>query len=93
MRVFLVGPANTTALGVILGVALGAGIPGLILLLVAAVALGLGCWLLGRSRGRGRQDWEIDFNELEMGDILGSGGYGEVYRVTLLCASVMSWQL
>ncbi len=35
------------------------------------------------SRNRKRpadQEWLIDFNELEIGDLLGRGGYGEVYR-------------
>jgi hypothetical protein len=69
-----------TPIGTILGAVLGSAIPVFLLLLLAAIALGVGCWMLGRSRGQGRQDWEIEVEELEMGDILGAGGYGEVYR-------------
>jgi len=54
---------------------LGSTIPVFILLVLAAILLGVGCWLLGRSKRNGRQDWEIDFDELEVGDILGAGGY------------------
>jgi serine/threonine protein kinase len=34
-----------------------------------------------RLKGRGRSDdWEIAYDELEIGEHLGSGGYGEVYK-------------
>jgi hypothetical protein len=65
---------DDNSLAVVLGAVLGSTIPVFLLLLIAAIALGVGCWLLGRS-SNGRQDWEIDFDELEMGDILGAGGY------------------
>jgi hypothetical protein len=69
------GTGDSSSLGVILGAVLGSTIPVFILLVLAAILLGVGCWMLGRSKRNGRQDWEIDFDELEVGDILGAGGY------------------
>jgi hypothetical protein len=41
---------------------------------VAAVAV-----VVAKKRER-RDEWEIDTDELEMAELLGTGGYGEVYR-------------
>lgn len=35
--------------------------------------------IIGRSK-RQLNDWEIDYDELEMGEHLGTGGYGRMYR-------------
>jgi serine/threonine protein kinase len=50
----------------------------LVLLLLAVVVV-----VLARRRKDGRDDWEIDLDhELELGTVLGTGGFGEVYRAT-----------
>jgi hypothetical protein len=66
--------------GTVLALSLGIALPIVgILLLIAACVIGcLCCW--ARKKGGGRNDWEISTDELEMGDPLGAGGYGEVYR-------------
>ena len=66
--------------GTILALSLGIAIPvvGILLLIMACVIACLCCF--ARKKGGGRNDWEISTDELEMGDPLGAGGYGEVYR-------------
>lgn len=51
----------------------------LILLIVAAVAFFV---IVARRRRGPGDDWEIDFEELEMGELLGEGGYGQVHKAT-----------
>jgi hypothetical protein len=56
------------------------------------IPLGVCCMLLvgivvfamqrSRSRKRDDDDWEIRYDELEVGVHLGTGGFGEVYRAT-----------
>lgn len=48
-----------------------------VLVLLACIVLLL---LMMVLRRREQDGWEIDYEELEMGDVLGSGGFGEVYR-------------
>jgi predicted Ser/Thr protein kinase len=33
-----------------------------------------------KRKGNQSDDWEIDYDELEVGEHLGSGGYGEVHK-------------
>lgn len=64
-------------------VALAVGLPTLAVVLVVAacVALVVGLAIVYRGRrGNADSDWEISYDELEMGESLGSGGYGEVRR-------------
>jgi hypothetical protein len=49
------------------------------LLLVGAI---IWAGYLSRARKRGEDDWEIRYDELEVGAHLGTGGFGEVYRAT-----------
>lgn len=67
----------STAVGAVIGVVVGVGG---FLLLVLLVALVLGAILVRLSRRRRRDEWEIGFEELELGSLLGYGGYGEVYK-------------
>jgi hypothetical protein len=48
-----------------------------VLVLLACIVLLL---LMMVLRRREQDGWEINYEELEMGDVLGSGGFGEVYR-------------
>jgi hypothetical protein len=60
---------------------------GIVIPLVALVILGL-CALIvvlavvAKRRGRGGDAWEIDYDELEVGEQLGAGGFGEVRKAT-----------
>ena len=47
-----------------------------LVLVCALVAL----FVYARRNRRGKDDWEIDADELEMGAHLGTGGFGEVHR-------------
>jgi hypothetical protein len=60
---------------IVLGVILP--VSAVVALLLCAVALAA-YW--ARRRRGGRDNWEINYDELEVGDLLGSGGYGEVHR-------------
>ena len=67
---------DSTALAAVLG----AVIPSVtIVLLLGLVVLCVLVVVWRRSRGQ-RDQWEIDPNELELEEHLGTGGYGEVYR-------------
>ena len=55
---------------------LGGLLPALGFLVIVVVVL-----LLYRQRHRReKNEWEIDMGELEMEQVLGAGGYGEVYK-------------
>jgi serine/threonine protein kinase len=51
----------------------------ILLLLLGCIAAMMG--VITRS-GRGSDDWEIDYNELEVGEQLGAGGFGQVFKAT-----------
>jgi hypothetical protein len=70
-------PSNSDApLDVILGVSIPVGLA--LALLVVCVAVGLAVYV--RMSGDKEDDWEVDMAELEMGEQLGAGGYGEVHK-------------
>ncbi len=48
----------------------------LLLLLCAVIVI----VVVVQRRRRKRDDWEIDYNELDIKDQLGAGGFGEVHR-------------
>ncbi|AGO85889.2 Serine/threonine protein kinase [Pandoravirus salinus] len=64
-------------------IALAVGLPTLTVVLAmaacAALVIALAIVYRGR-RANGDSDWEISYDELEVGESLGSGGYGEVRR-------------
>jgi 5'-nucleotidase/UDP-sugar diphosphatase len=68
------------------GSLVGGEIAGIVVGSALAAVCVLGCVvvvtaLLASARKRPEQrEWLIDFEELEIGDLLGRGGYGEVYR-------------
>jgi hypothetical protein len=51
----------------------------ILLLLLGCIAALMG--VITRS-GRESDDWEIDYNELEVGEQLGAGGFGQVFKAT-----------
>jgi len=66
--------------GTYLAPVLGSIIPTVVIafLILACVVVGLLAWMhLNRRR---EDDWEIELGELEMGEQLGAGGYGEVFK-------------
>ncbi len=58
---------------VLLAALLGSLIPAAILLCLIVVVVGLVVWV--RSRREKEDEWEVDVDELEMGEELGTGGY------------------
>lgn len=71
--------SSSTSVGVIIGAVLGSVIPTLIILLMIISLIAIVSSALARRR-QGKDDWEIETSELEMAELLGTGGYGEVYR-------------
>ncbi|ELR13875.1 5'nucleotidase [Acanthamoeba castellanii str. Neff] len=65
----------------VVGIVFGAVVP-LLLVLMVAVAAGAVVIPLAVARRRrgGAEEWLIDFDELERGELLGQGSYGEVYK-------------
>lgn len=51
-----------------------------VITLTAFVVLVAFCYV--KTRRRSADHWEINFAELELGEQIGSGGYGEVYKAT-----------
>jgi hypothetical protein len=72
--------ASADNLGVILGATLGAVIPAIVLLLLFLIGVIVVLVVRMERKARMKDDWKIDADELEMGEQLGAGGYGTVYR-------------
>jgi hypothetical protein len=64
--------ASTITIAVIIPVAviIGLALVGFIVILVV--------WI--KRRGHGTDDWEIEYSQLDVGEQLGAGGYGEVHK-------------
>ncbi len=62
--------------------ALGATIPVAALIFLGLVALIVALVVIIQRKGNKTDDWEINYSELEVGEHLGSGGFGEVHRAT-----------
>jgi serine/threonine protein kinase len=58
----------------------GAGIPLLLAGLCIIVALIVAMLMVLRQGKRRREEWYVDWSEIELGESIGMGGYGEVYR-------------
>jgi hypothetical protein len=72
--------SSSDNLGVILGATLGAVVPLLCLLFLFLIGVIVALVVHMERKRRVKDDWEIDAEELEMGEQLGAGGYGTVYR-------------
>jgi serine/threonine protein kinase len=57
-------------------------IPVASIVLCALVALIVVLMIIIRRKGNKSDDWEIDYSELDVGEHLGAGGFGEVHRAT-----------
>jgi preprotein translocase subunit YajC len=66
--------------GVPLAAILGSVIPVVALLLLVLVCILVAFFLFIERRTRRTDDWELDINELDMGDQLGIGGHGVVHK-------------
>ncbi len=60
----------------------GVAIPVAVLALIGLLGLILALLFFIRRNGNRYDDWEISYDELEIGEALGTGGYGEVYKAT-----------
>jgi preprotein translocase subunit YajC len=63
-------------LGIALGIILPVGGALLFLLVVALVIM----MVYTRRKIRQRNEWEIDFNEIDMGEQIGVGAFGKVHK-------------
>jgi len=61
-------------------VGLSVAIPIVALVFLVLVCALVALFVYARRNRRGKDDWEIDADELEMGAHLGTGGFGEVHR-------------
>jgi hypothetical protein len=68
---------STLSSGSIAGIVVGAVVGGCCVLLLVVVVTAL---LASMRKRPVEQEWMIDFDELEMGDMLGRGGFGEVHK-------------
>ncbi|ELR22246.1 protein kinase domain containing protein [Acanthamoeba castellanii str. Neff] len=73
----LVADSSSTNESLIVALSVALPAAAVLFLLLACIILLL---LLVLFRRRDRDDWEIQYEELEVGDVLGTGGFGEVYR-------------
>jgi hypothetical protein len=62
----------------VLAPVLGSVLPAIALLVIAVVIIAV--LLVTMRRRKIHDDWEIAYEELDVGDMLGRGGYGEVYK-------------
>ena len=74
------GSSSSSSTAVVLGATLGVLLPVVCLVLVALLAVIAVMMVHMERKRREKDDWEIDSDELEMGEQLGEGGYGVVYR-------------
>jgi hypothetical protein len=72
--------SSSDSTGLILGVTLGVALPGLCLLITALIGVIVGLLAHMERKRRAKDDWEIDADELDMGEQVGAGGYGTVHR-------------
>ena len=59
---------------------LGSIIPAALIALLVMCCIIVGLLVWARRARRREDDWEVDMGELEVGEQLGAGGYGEVHR-------------
>jgi len=73
------GSSSSLSTGTEVGIAFAVAVPFLLLLMLAVFFALLAIWLM-RKQPTLDDDWSINFDELEEGDLVGSGGYGSVYK-------------
>lgn len=59
---------------------LGSIIPAAVIALLVMACLIVALFLWMRAKQNREDEWEVDISEIEMGEQLGAGGYGEVHR-------------
>jgi preprotein translocase subunit YajC len=60
----------------------GVGVPIAALIIIGLVVLIVVLVVMIRRKGQVQDDWEIRYDELEVGEHLGTGGFGDVSRAT-----------
>ncbi len=68
---------SSTTLAIILGVVIPTAV--VLIIIVAAIIIVL---VVTSRLAQKKEEWHIDHEELEMGEKLGEGGFGEVYKAT-----------
>ncbi|ELR22700.1 serine/threonine protein kinase [Acanthamoeba castellanii str. Neff] len=61
-------------------IAIGVAVPVAVLVFLLLLAIIIALLMMLVFKRKKRDDWEIEYDELEIGSMLGSGGYGEVYK-------------
>ncbi|QPB44429.1 Ser/Thr protein kinase [Medusavirus stheno T3] len=75
-----VGSSDGQALQLGLGIGVGVGVSLILCIILAAFAIALVIGFVVRSHSQQREPWDIDISEIELGDMLGTGGFGEVRK-------------
>ncbi|SPN79254.1 5'-nucleotidase/apyrase [Brazilian cedratvirus IHUMI] len=74
------GSSNTLSVGAIIGIVVSVSAVAVVLLFLLMVAIFLLSIFYFPNKRKEREDWLIGLNELEIGENLGSGGFGEVNK-------------
>ncbi len=61
-------------------IAIGVSVPVAVVVFLLLLAIIIALLMMLVFKRKKRDDWEIEYDELEIGSMLGSGGYGEVYK-------------
>lgn len=75
-----VDSSSTSSSSDVTAIAVGISVPVAVVALCILLILAAALVMAAKLRGNKSDDWEIDYDELEVGEQLGAGGYGQVYK-------------